>query len=82
MSYMASSNVSLSEELLAGIKNAAEAEHRSVDEVLAEAVKRYLEDHSWTTLLSYGSEKAQTLGIAESDIDRLIAESRIEQRNR
>jgi len=82
MSYMASSNVSLSEELLAGIKSAAEAEHRSVDEVLAEAVERYLEDHSWTRLLSYGAERAQTLDIAESDVDRLIAESRVEQRNR
>jgi predicted RNA-binding Zn-ribbon protein involved in translation (DUF1610 family) len=52
----------------------------SVDEVLTDAVKRYVEDRSWTKLLDYGAERAKTLGIKESDIDRLIAESRAEQR--
>ena len=75
-------SISLPEDLLAGIKVAAEAEHRSVDAVLAEAVQRYLEDRSWTRLLDYGAERARGLGIKESDIDRLIAESRAEQRNR
>lgn len=75
-------NISLPEELLAGIKSAAEAEHRSVDDVLADAVERYLEDRSWTNLLGYGAKRAKTLGIEESDIDRLIAESRSERRGR
>jgi len=69
-------NISLPEELLACIRSAAEAERRSVDAVLADAVQRYLEDRSWTTLLDYGAERAKALGIDESDIDRLIAESR------
>jgi hypothetical protein len=43
-------------------------------------VKRYVEERSWTKLLDYGAERAKTLGIKESDIDRLIAESRAEQR--
>jgi len=46
------------------------------------AVQRYLEDRSWTKLLDYGAERAKALGIDESDIDRLIAESRIERRDR
>ena len=79
---MATGNISLPEELLAGIKSAAEAEHRSVDDVLAEAVQRYLEDRSWTRLLDYGAERAKALGIEESDVERLITESRAEQRNR
>lgn len=80
---MATGNsISLPEKLLAGIKSAAEAEHRSVDDVLAEAVQRYLEDRSWTSLLNYAAESATTLGIEESGIDRLITESRAEQRNR
>jgi hypothetical protein len=83
MKCMATGNsISLSEELLAGIKNAAEAEHRSVDEVLADAVQRYLEDRSWTRLLDYGAERAKALGLEESDVDRLIAESQVEQRHR
>jgi hypothetical protein len=75
-------NISLPEELLAGIKSAAEAQHRSVDDVLADAVQRYLEDHSWAKLLGYGAERAKALRIEESDVDRLIAESRVEQRRR
>jgi len=78
---MATGNsISLPEDLLAGIKSAAEAEHRSVDDVLADAVQRYLEDRSWTRLLDYGAERAKAVGIEESDIGRLIAESRAERR--
>lgn len=76
----AANNISLPEPLLAEIRSAARAEHRSVDEVLIDAVKRYVEERSWTKLLDYGVERAKTLGIKESDIDRLIAESRAEQR--
>jgi hypothetical protein len=75
----ASNNISLPEPLLAEIQSAAEAEHRSVDKVLADAVKRYVEDRSWTKLLDYGAERAKSLGIKESDIDRLIVESRAQQ---
>jgi metal-responsive CopG/Arc/MetJ family transcriptional regulator len=74
-------NISLPEPLLAEIQNAAQAEHRGVDEVLTDAVKRYVEERSWTNLLNYGAERGKTLGIKESDVDRLIAESRAEQRN-
>src|SRR5215472_11143761 len=74
-------NISLPESLLAQIRNAARAEHRSVDDILADAVTRYLEDRSWTNLMSYGAEQAKALGIAESDVDRLIAESRAETRS-
>lgn len=76
---MAANNVSLPEPLLAEVRNAAEVEHRTVDEVLADAVKSYLEDRSWTRLLEYGQERAAEMGIKESDIDRLIAESRAER---
>lgn len=78
----AGNSISLPEELLAGIRSAAEAERRSIDDVLADAVQRYLEDRSWTNLLAYGADRAKALRIEESDIDRIIAESRAEQRNR
>ena len=78
----AGDTISLPEELLACLRRAAEAEHRSVDEVIADAVERYLEDRSWTSLLAYGAERAKALGIEESDVDRLIAESRAERRSR
>jgi metal-responsive CopG/Arc/MetJ family transcriptional regulator len=77
----AANNISLPEPLLAEIRSAAQAEHRSVDDVLTDAVKRYVEERSWTKLLDYGAERAKTLGVKESDVDRLITESRAEQRS-
>ena len=74
------SKIPLPEPLPAEIRSAAPAEHRSVDEVLSDALKRYVEERSWTKLLGYGTERAKALGVKESDIDRLIAESRAEQR--
>ena len=83
MRCMATGNsISLPEELLAGIRRAADAERRSVDDVLADAVQRYLENRSWTELFEYGAERAATLGLGEADVDRLIAESRAERRSR
>jgi metal-responsive CopG/Arc/MetJ family transcriptional regulator len=80
---MATGNsISLPEDLLAGIRGAAAVEHRSVDDVLADAVAGYLENRSWTKLLDYGAERAKTLGIEESDIDRFIAEARAERPSR
>jgi len=75
----AANNISLPEPLLAEIRSAAQVEHRSVDEVLTDAVKRYVEERSWAKLLSYGAERAKALGVKESDVDRMIAESRAEQ---
>ena len=77
----AANNISLPEPLLAEIQSAAQAEHRSVDEVLTDAVKRYVEERSWAKLLSYGAERAKALGVQECDVDGLIAESRAEQRS-
>lgn len=78
----AGNTISLPEDLLARVRGAAESEHRSVDDVLAEAVERYLEDRSWTRLLTYGAERAAALEIEEQDVERLIAESRAERQNR
>ena len=64
----AANNISLPEPLLAETHKAAQAEHRSTEEP------------SWTNLLDYGAERAKALGIKEFDVDRLIAESRAEQR--
>jgi len=73
-------HIKLPEDLLDGIKTAAKAEQRSVDDVVADAVQRYLDDRSWTALLDYGARRAGELGIEERDVNQLIAESRAEQR--
>jgi hypothetical protein len=59
------------------------AQQKEPAELLEEAVKQYLENRSWMKLMGYGRQRAKALGInTEENIDRLIAESRSEQRAR
>ena len=69
-------NLSLPERLRIEIEKVAKAQARSVNDVLAEAVDRYIKDKQWASLQQYGREKARERGIGEDAVDRLIAESR------
>ena len=75
-------NLSLPVGLQAEIERVARAQERTVNEVLAEAVDRYIRDEQWQSLKSYGRQKARERGIRESDVTRLIAESRREHEQR
>ncbi len=66
--------------LLAEVQAAADEEHRPAIEVLREAVERYLRERRWQKIFAYGEQRAHTLGLAEADIPRLIAEYRQEHR--
>ena len=63
---------------LAEIQSAAQAENRSVEEILQEAIRQYLDNRSWTKILGYGQRRAKEVGLTEADIDRAIAETRAE----
>jgi len=77
---MATSNQpTLSDEQLAELEKLARAQERSVDEVLSEAVGRYIRDQQWTALKRYGRASSREMGRKEQDVPRLIAESRAEQ---
>lgn len=65
--------------LLEQVKAAAAEEHRPMEEVLCEAVERYLRERRWQKLFVYGEERARELGLSGSDIPRLIAEYRHER---
>jgi predicted transcriptional regulator len=71
-------NLNLPDGLQAEIEKVARAQERTVNEVLAEAVDRYIREKQWQSLKSYGRQKARDRGIKESDVTRLIAESRRE----
>jgi hypothetical protein len=62
--------------------SAAQAEHRSADEVVADAVRVYLEKQSWTQFVERNARRAKEMGITEDDVDRLITEYRAENRQR
>ena len=72
-------NLSLPDGLQTEIEKVARAQERTVNEVLAEAVNRYIREEQWQSLKSYGRQKARERGINESDVLRLIAESRRER---
>ena len=69
-------NLSLPDQLRAEIEKAASAQGRPVNEVLAEAVDRYLKERQWASLKSYGKQKACERGLTEADVDTAIAETR------
>ena len=71
-------NLSLPDGLQAEIEKVARAQERTVNEVLAEAVDRYIREEQWQSLKSYGRQKARERGIKEGDMLRLVAESRRE----
>ena len=71
-------NLSLPDGLQAEIEKVARAQARTVNEVLAEAVDRYIREKQWQNLKSYGRQKARERGIKAGDVLRLIAESRRE----
>ena len=71
-------NLSLPDGLQTEIEKVARAQERTVNEVLAEAVDRYVREEQWQTLKSYGRQKARERGIKGTDVLRLIAESRRE----
>ncbi len=71
-------NLSLPDGLQAEIEKVARAQERTVNEVLAEAVDRYIREKQWQSLKSYGRQKARERGIKDSDVLRLIGESRRE----
>ena len=71
-------NLSLPDGLQTEIEKVARAQARTVNEVLAEAVDRYIREKQWQSLKSYGRQKARERGIKAGDVQRLIAESRRE----
>ncbi len=72
-------NIAIPPSLLAEIQAAAEEEKRPAEEILREAIERYLENRRWQRILAYGQQRARELGLTEADVPRLIAESRRER---
>ncbi len=64
--------------LLAEVQDAASEEHRTREELVCEAVERYLKDRRWQRLLAYGEQQARSLGLSDADVPRLIEEYRRE----
>jgi Arc/MetJ-type ribon-helix-helix transcriptional regulator len=75
-------SASLPGELMAQVRKLAQAEDRSTDEVVQEAVERLLQSKRRQKLYEYGEWQARKLGIKESDVPRLLKETRQNPRRR
>ena len=54
--------------LVAEIQAAAKEEKRPVEEMLREAIERYLRNRRWQRIFAYGEDRARALGLSEEDI--------------
>ena len=76
-------HVMLPEALVAQMEQTAESAHITLDELVQQAVQRYMADQRWTKLRAYGEAQARKVGItSEEDVDRAVHELRAEERER
>ena len=72
----------LSDELLLQVQETARAQNRQPEDVVSEALSRYLDDQKWESLVTAGERRAKENGLTEADVPRLIEEVRRENRTR
>jgi predicted transcriptional regulator len=64
---------------MAEIEKIARDQNRSVGEVLADAVERYVKDKQWEAVKRYGRAKSGERGLTDADVPRLVSEVRSER---
>lgn len=72
--------VQLPPDLLDELKRLSIESNRSIEEVVNEAVSRYIHDDDWKKLLNYGESKSTRQGLMPDDVEQLIDEYRSETR--
>ncbi len=73
---MSNSSIRVSESLMAELQRAADVEQRSPEEVMADAVERYLRLSRRKRLYAYGEGQAERVRIEEEDVPALVKEMR------
>ena len=75
-------NLHVSDDLLTELQSKAAAEGKTVDEVVEDAFRQYLEKDQWQSLVASKREAARARGLTEADVPRLVEEARRERRGR
>jgi len=75
-------SISMSPAELKLAERLAKTTNRSLSGVVREGLKRLASDQYWQQVQSFARPKADALGIAEEDVNRLIEERRREKRSR
>ena len=73
---MSNSTIRVSEFLMAELQRAADVEQRSPEEVVEDAVERYLRLSRRKRLYAYGEGQAERVRIEEEDVPALVKEIR------
>ena len=54
-------------------------EDRTMSSLIREALRLYMDDREWRSLVRYGQRRAREQGIAPEDVERLVEELRAKQ---
>ena len=73
---MSNNSIRVSESLMAELQRAADAEQRSPEEVVKDAVERYLRLSRRKRLFAYGEGQAERVRIEEEDVPALVKQIR------
>lgn len=79
---MPTGNTDLPDELRARVEAAAHAENRTEDELVSEAVERYIDERKYQVIIERAAQRNKRAGRTEADVDRVVEEVRVENRRR
>jgi predicted transcriptional regulator len=75
-------SITLPPEMLARAEELARKEHRTMSELVREALRQYDRKRWWDEMNDYGRAKADALGLTEADVVRAVKEVRKERHQR
>ncbi|MGH7812812.1 MAG: ribbon-helix-helix protein, CopG family [Candidatus Binataceae bacterium] len=73
-------SITLPPAMLAQAARLAKKEHRTMSELVREALRRYQREREWDRINAYGAAKARSLGIADGDVAEIVRQFRKERR--
>ena len=71
---------SLPPEMAEQVQDVMREEGRTMSELIREALRLYMDDREWRSLVRYGQRRAREQGIAPEDVERLLDEFRAKQK--
>jgi CopG family transcriptional regulator/antitoxin EndoAI len=75
-------SITLPPEMLARAAEIAKQEHRTMSELVREALREYERNRQWDEMNAYGQARARELGLTEADVEPAVRAVREERRKR
>ena len=75
-------SITLPPEMLARAAEMARREHRTMSELVREALREYERKNWWAEMNTFGQAKAAERGLTEADVERAVHEVRRERASR